>query len=414
MKPLQVTATANASLQNRINISIVFHHIRASGPVYRAKIARDLKLSAPAVSRAVEALKAEGYVIETEKVRTGSGKRAAHVMVNSTYGWVIGVDLLKAPTKIAVANLQCDIVEEYNGFVLDDTVDVETELCREIGEVIRQHGRPDELKAIAVGVPAVVDESGKVASAFLYASLEGRRIKGFIEERFGVPTFVDNGVNLSALAESKHGEGKHSRSFVFVEIGNGIGAGIVVERNVIRGGHGSAGEIGFSLVNGVVGRSRGMRYLEEVASVDSIRRSAVESLKNGAEAPQLLELAGGRIESLTSAAVCSAALAGEPLAAGILAKTTDSLALGIINLALILDPERIILGGDICHLPGVETLFVEPIRRRIAEALPFAAPDIILSSLHDDAGVIGGAQLAVDSLLTGMYPYRMDEQAEKT
>ncbi len=416
MKPLQVTATANASLQNRINISIVFHHIREHGPLYRAEIARDLKLSAPAVSRAVETLKTEGYVVETGKVQTGSGKRATHLMVNSSYGWVIGIDLLKEPTKIAVANLGCDIIEEEDGFRLDDRVDIEKELIREVERVIARQGREGELKAISVGVPAVVDEHGTVASAFLYESLEGREIKSVLEGRFGVPTFVENGVNLSALAEAKRGAGRDCRNFVFVEISNGIGAGIVFERNLVHGGHGSAGEIGFTLTRGLerATEAGSQGYLEEVASVDSIRRNAVEALAGGASAPTLLDIAGGRSGAIRPATVCSAALRGDALSQGILKRTTDALSIAVINLALILDPERIVLGGDICHLPGVESLFVEPIRRNLQQSVPFAVPELILSSLHESAGVVGSAQLAVDSLLTGMYPYRMDGGVEKT
>lgn len=416
MKPLQVTATANASLQNRINVSVVFHHIREYGPVYRAEIARELRLSAPAVSRAVEALKAEGYVVETDKVRTDSGKRAAHLLVNSSVGWVVGIDLLKEPTRIAVANLQCDIIDEREGFKLGNEVDVEGELIREVEEVIDRHGRQAGLRAISVGVPAVVDETGTVASAFLYASLEGVAIKVLLERRFGVPVFVENGVNLSALAEAKHGAGKNCRNFAFIEVSNGIGAGIVVERNLVHGRHGSAGEIGFTLSRGF-SRTSGsgtVGYLEEVASTEALARKAIERLRSGRQAPVLLERAGGGIESITPASVCAAALAGDELSRELLDEMTAFLSTAVINLALVLDPERIILGGDICHLPGVEELFVEPIRGNLQRAVPFAVPELILSSLHDSAGVIGSAQLAVDSLLNGLYPYRMDQPFEKT
>lgn len=416
MKPLQVTATANATLQNRINVSVVFHHIRECGPVYRAEIARELHLSAPAVSRAVEALKAEGYVVETDKVRTDSGKRATHLLVNSSVGWVIGIDLLKEPTKIAIANLQCDIVDEWEGFKLGNDVDVERELYREIEAVIARHGRREELKAISVGVPAVVDEAGTIATAFLYSSLEGLAVKDLLEERFGVPAFVENGVNLSALAEAKRGVGRNCRNFAFIEVSNGIGAGIVVERNLVHGRHGSAGEIGFIKPGGFSkpGNDGATHYLEEVASTEALPRKAVERVRAGARAPVLLERSGGGLESITAASVCAAALAGDELSRELLTEATGYLSTAVINLALVLDPERIILGGDICHLPGVEELFVEPIRHNLQEAVPFAVPELILSSLHDSAGVIGSAQLAVDSLLTGLYPYRMDQPIEKT
>lgn len=415
MKPLHVTATANASLQNRMNVSIVFHHIREQGPVYRAKIARDLRLSAPAVSRAVEALKSEGYIVETGKVRTVSGKRAAHVMVDNSRGWFIAIDLLKEPTKIAVSNLACEIVEQREGFTLDDSVDVESELTREIEEVVGRYGGRGELEAICIGVPAVVDDEGAVAAAFLYRSLEGRSIRRLLEERFEVPVFVENGANLSALAEAKHGAGRDSRNFIFVEISNGIGAGIVVEGNLVHGGHGAAGEIGFSptrafspTVSSSEDHDESVDYLERVASVDSLRRLAVEALRRGESSPALQDSCGGDLSAITPAFVCRAALEGDEVCCRILRATTDYLSMTVVTLALVLDPERIILGGDICHLPGVETLFAEPIRRNLKRALPFEGPELLLSGLSDNAGLIGSAQLAVDSLLTRLYPYRMD------
>ncbi len=102
MEPYRIAETANARLQNRINISIVFNYLREHGPSYRAEMVRSLGLSAPAVSRAVEQLTADGYVVESGTLVTSGGKTVAEVAANAERGLVVGVDLLKGASKFGV------------------------------------------------------------------------------------------------------------------------------------------------------------------------------------------------------------------------------------------------------------------------------------------------------------------------
>ena len=82
--------------------------------------------------------------------------------------------------------------------------------------------------------------------------------------------------------------------------------------------------------------------------------------------------------------------------------------LGIINLILILNPQIIVLEGDICNLPEVHKLFINPIRVLVDESIPFEIPEIKLSSLGEDAGVVGASFLVIESLLLGEFPYTID------
>ena len=117
MKALPVSRTANANLQNKINISVIFNYLRDHGPGYRAKISRDLQISAPAVSRAVENLKNKGFVIESEKLQTESGKKAAHLYINAAYGYIIGVDLIKKHISIAIADFNNTILKKSQAVI---------------------------------------------------------------------------------------------------------------------------------------------------------------------------------------------------------------------------------------------------------------------------------------------------------
>lgn len=409
MRTLHVTRTANSNLQNRINISIIFNYVREHGPMYRAQIAKDLGLSAPAVSRGIENLIEEGYVLETEKIRTDSGKKAARVVVNSNKGYVIGIDLMKEPIRIAVSNFNGELLNQYDCFNMNDDIDLERELISEIGRIERLQRNPGDLKAICIGIPAVVDGNGSVTSAILYANLEGRNLKNSLEQAFKVPVYAENDANLSALAECEFGAGRDCRSFVFVEVGHSVGAGIILDRNLYRGFRGAAGEIGFSLVgSGQLGGGTDRKgSFENRVSIDALLERVMEEARRTRRS-LLLEMAKGDPSAVTAALVCQAAVAGDRICRSAVDQIVDLLSAMILDIVLILDPERVVLGGELFHLPEVEWLFVKPIQSRLSKAVPFDTPLVVLSTLHENAVVVGAAHMAVESLLVGVYPYKIE------
>ena len=87
---------------------------------------------------------------------------------------------------------------------------------------------------------------------------------------------------------------------------------------------------------------------------------------------------------------------------------TNATAMGIINLILILNPEIIVIGGDICNISHKEELFLRPIIDKISKAIPIEIPKIIFSTLGEDAGIIGAAHMAVESLFLKEYPYKLE------
>ncbi|MBA7630112.1 N-acetylmannosamine kinase [subsurface metagenome] len=266
------------------------------------------------------------------------------------------------------------------------------------------------LKAIGVGIPAVIDvNSGAVTNAPLYGSLRGLNLKEKLEDYFNVPIYVENVVKLSALGEKNNGEGKNYKNIVFIEISNGIGAGIIVDNHLLRGTYGSAGEIGFSIINnknlGFIIKNKG--WLEKNASVESIKERAAKKIQKGAKT-LILDFINKDINNLNPSIVCEAAVRNDKVSKDIISEIVEYLALGIINLILILNPQIIVLGGDICNLPEVHKLFINPIRVLVNESIPFEIPEIKLSSLGEDAGVVGASFLAIESLLLGEFPYTID------
>ena len=415
MQPLRISGLANANLQNKINISGIFNYIREQGPTYRARIAKDLNCSAPAVSRAIERLMGDGYIVETTKIVTGSGKRPTQLRINPEKGFVIGIDLIKERIKIAVSDFSGQVTGNYQGFSFDEDIDVCRKLVENIDGVLARLGGPPSsagtknLRAIGIGVPAIIDiQTGAVIDAPLYKNLRGINLKNEMEKRYGVPVFVENVVKLSALGEKQCGEGKNFKDVVFIEISDGIGAGIILDNHLVRGYYGSAGEIGFSIIGadhlGFVIRNKG--FLEKNASIKSIKESAVEALAKG----EWRGVSETVVDGLTPSSVCEAAYSGEEAPKGILDRIVRYLAVEIINLILTLNPQIVVIGGDFCSLPHVQELFIDPITGYVKGCLPFEAPKIKLSGLGEDAGIVGATFFAINSFLLNEFPYTVSRK----
>jgi predicted NBD/HSP70 family sugar kinase len=417
MKTLKISRAANANLQNKINMSVVFNYLREHEPTYRARISRDLNISAPAVSRIVDKLIEDGYVVETEKLKIHSGKRPTQLRINANKCNVIGIDLVKERIKIAISDFSGRIISTYQGCRIKEGIDIGGVLVDEIEKALTRYRseRPigkgaGDLKAIGVGVPAVIDvDTGWVTEAPLYDNLRGINLRKILSERFDIPIFVENVVKLSALGEKHYGQGRNHTDIVFIEVSNGIGAGIIVDNHLVRGMNGSAGEIGLSIIgrDNLRYKMTSKGYLEKNASVEAIVEKAQDEVAGG-DGSLLADAAGNDPSKLTPSAVCAAASGGNETAKRIINEITESLSLVTVNLILILNPQIIVFGGDLCSLPGVERLFLDPIREAVSDSIPFCVPTITMSSLRENAGVVGASFLAIESLLLGEFPYAID------
>ena len=418
MKTLKIAQTANANLQNRINVSVIFNYIREHGPTYRARIAKDLNISAPAVSRIIEKLIEDGYIIETDKLKTNSGKRPIQLDINADKGIVLGIDLIKERVKVAVSNFSGKINFSCKGFEISDNIDIKSKTVKEIERILEEYSSSykvnskEKLKAIGIGVPATVDiETGKIINAPLFSGLRNINLKDTIENIFGVPVYIENISKLSALAEKKYGNGRGLNNLVFIEISKGIGAGIILNGNLWRGISGSAGEIGFMIIGkeGLNFKANGEKgYLESKASTEALIDQIKSAIEDGDKNTNILAYTNGNIHNIDLNTIYKAYKNNDYLAKRVFSNAIDLISIGIINLILILNPEIIIIGGDICNIENSREIIINEIKKRAEKVIPFKLPAIELSKLGENAGVIGASFLAIESLLLDEFPYFME------
>lgn len=187
-------------------------------------------------------------------------------------------------------------------------------------------------------------------------------IKRLFEERFGLPTRLENDANATALAEHRFGAGRGTRNMVFMTWGTGIGGGLILDGRLYRGTNDLAGEIGHTtvLLDGPLCGCGKRGCLEALASGPSIARRARE-LAN--ESPESLVWQRVTPEEVTAQHVVEAALEGDTFARFVLAEAATYMGIGIANVAQILNPERVVL-GTIAVKAG--DLVLEPLRRALA------------------------------------------------
>ncbi|MDD3819322.1 MAG: ROK family transcriptional regulator [Actinomycetota bacterium] len=410
---------ASSELQSKINTSIIFNYIREYGPMSRIKISEDLGISPSAVSRVVDRLIIEGYIVEAGKVKTKSvkgGKRPTLLEVRKDMGYVIGVDLGKEKLKIAMANFNGEVIGIYKGFRISNEKDIAEKSIEEIKKVLMRYQqqysniKSSNLRSICIGIPASIDkESGGIIDVPLYSKWKDLNFKQIISSEFNVPVCVENDVNLSALGEKYYGKGRNYNNLIFVEISNGIGAGIIIDNQLYRGSEGLAGEIGFTIVDtkNLCFKVKNKGFLEEIISIDGIRKKAINEIKKGRKTI-ITEIVKDDINLVEPRIIFEAAIQGDKLAGDIINETVDYLSITIINLILAINPQYIVVGGDICILPDVERLILEPLREKIKNPIPFKLPEIEMASLGEDAGILGASYNAIDSLIIEKFPYKIE------
>jgi predicted NBD/HSP70 family sugar kinase len=242
---------------------------------------------------------------------------------------------------------------------------------------------PASVLAITVAVPAPVDNDGASPADDWFWSMTN---PGYAELFAGDAPIVtiENDANLAAIAEqvSDEGSGRDADSFIALLMGEGMGAGLMIDRRLVRGRRGGAGE---------------MRFLDHVEGVGSAsgaallaRQWAVDAIRTGLPGDSIL----GRLhpETLDESAVAAAAAAGDPAAADIIERLAARLARICIVLGDLLDVDRVIVGGAAAEsLPAV----IERAGEVLAASDDPTAPELVASKLGPEAVRIGAIEHAL-------------------
>jgi len=353
------------------------------GPVSRAQIARDSELSKPTVSQALAALLSAGLVREAGRSSGGKGPAAVLYELNPAAGWVVGIDVGRAFVRAAIANLAGDIVARR-----DERARVRSAktLISQLGEIA--HGLAAEaglkwrqITFATVGSPGVfVPSRGQVELAYALPGWGRRGLVEAVQRELGTKIGFENDVNLAALGEQWRGLAKDVLNFVYLHVGTGVGAGLVLNGELYRGTTGVAGEVGYLPLAG------------DPRDPAHRRRGALDA-EAGAAGVVAAARRLGMKPPLSAKKVFTAARRGDALATRVVAGGAERIALAIAAIVPVIDPELVVLGGGIgCN----GDLLLEPIEDGLRALSPFR-PRIEVSALDDDAVVLGAVWMALQA-----------------
>jgi predicted NBD/HSP70 family sugar kinase len=302
---------------------------------------------------------------------------------------VVGGDIGGSNVRVAAADLFgepiCDVKRPT---AKDGGRAVGVQILEMVSEVIDQasagHGRP---LALGISSPGIVDQmSGRVTSLAYNVAPEG----GFdpvevIRDRFDLPVFVENNVNLAAVGEKWFGLARGVSTLVFIAIGAGIGMGIIIDDELVRGAHGAAGEIGYLPL---VGDPFNPRHRLHGGLEDEIGAAGIVAAFNERKGPDDPELSGVH-------EVFDLAAGGHEAARAVVDLVASRLGTAIATVCAILDPDLVVLGGGI----GASPLLLPPVRGSAAALVPITAR-IETSLLGDRAALQGAIAVALHAART--------------
>lgn len=371
-----------AHSSRRLSLCTVMQSIVHDGPISRARIARETGLSKQTVGEIVSGLEIGGWVREKGRTRGHVGRTATTYETVGTAAGVVVVDLGGTKLRAAVADLA--------GNILDDVVEPTdpaggaavarqtARLCRVATE--RNAIGWDRIKLAIVGVAGVPDAStGAVRLSPNIRGLDRINLRSSLEDALGVDVYVENDVNLAIIGEQWIGSGAGEKDLVFIAVGTGIGAGIMIGGTLVRGAAQSAGELGYLPVGADPFEAESLRTgaLERVVGTIGIMRRYRDRTGEEADVP----------------AIFDAATRGNLAASAVVDETASHLACAITAVCATVNPAKVILGGSIGSRPDLA--------RRIRTILPQCAPipvEVETSLLGSYAALAGGAAVGFEKI----------------
>jgi len=373
-------------------VSFARRHREVTRPV----LASRLGLSLPTVSLSVRSLIKDKLLLKEGLLESSGGRRAEILRINPDFMDGIGLRVSMAGVIGVVADLGGNVVAksrlDWRGDPSKD--DILNALYQATSELLKS-GRRKPV-GVGVGITGLVSQADGVSLRFPYVEdWKDMPVRSLLEQRFNLPVSMDNDVKASTLAELRFGEGRTAENFLYVFVGKGIGLGIVLDGKVYHGASGNAGELGHLAVkaDGSLCHCGNYGCLETLAGPPAIVHQVKEAIARGASSSACPEPGA----AVTIERVLAAAENGDRLAGNVVEKAAEHIGLALANMANLLDPQMIVLGGLLSTAPKN---LIDTIKRVFdSRVLPSIAPTVELkvSSLGDMSGALGAADMVFEN-----------------
>jgi glucokinase len=398
-----IISVGRPALLRRTNARTILKLLREAGSCSRADLVRASGMSAPTVTNVVADLLAANLIQPLGEGESSGGRPPDIIRFKAERGCILGVRISASFLSFLLTDLSGEELDATHLAHTGRTTSPQS-ICALIGDetrrLLKKHIKTrDQLLALVVGVPAIANvDEGVVLSISTLENWRSVPLRALLSKQVDCLVVIENDTNLSALGEHYRGAARSEQTFVLIDIGANVSAGIVLDGRVHHGAQWSAGEIGYLRLPHI---SRRQPSLYEFGVLETVLTDSgiVKSWREATAKPGSTDTTAGI--SISALEVLDLAQAGDQRAVRIIHQRARIVSDVIVNLSLVLNPGLILLGGDVGGHPALLRLVKQELKQ-----CEFAIPKIDAAALGEIAvlwGAVAKALEAIPSVLLPIY-----------
>lgn len=360
-----------------------------------ADLGKELNFSVPTVTKMVGELIEDGIVMDFGKMETPGGRRPNIYGLNQSSGYFIGVDISQKRVHIGLINFKGDLIDEQMDISFEEAHPHERfeRLCEIIEDFMSHTVVPkDRILSIGINISGRVNPQTGHSYSFFY--FDERPLTEMFEEKLGIDVSIDNDSRAMAYGEYIKGRVQAEKNIIYVNVGWGLGLGIIVNGQLYYGKSGFSGEFGHitAFENEILCHCGKKGCLETEASGSALYRKFLEKLHNGQSS--LLTQQKENEDEITLNDIIDVALQEDILAIELIEEVGNTLGKHVAGLINLFNPELVIIGGTLANAGDYLILPLRSAIKKYSLNLVNKDSSIKVSKLGDKAGLLGASLLA--------------------
>lgn len=365
-----------------------------------AELSAEIQSSVPTVTKAVNELLAEGYVVDMGKITNSGGRRPSLFSINPTCAYFLGVEVGLTSMSIGLQNIKNELVsiELGTSFALENTQESLLNFCNLINSFIEDSSVD---KKLIVGV--CINFSGRINSmegfSYNYFFSENRPLTEIISEQLDLPVHLENDTRAMAFGEYCEGVVDDEQNIIFVNYSWGVAIGMITDGKLYYGKSGYSGEFGHSTIfnNEIMCKCGKLGCLETEISGWSLVHQFKEAVKEGKQSKVILDDSSSELQH--HAIIKGAVNLEDTLCVDLVTQQSEKMGRYLSILLNIFNPDLLVVGGDFAQLGDYSLLPIQSALKKYSLGLVNRDMKLKKSTLGRRAGVIGACCVIKEKML---------------
>ncbi|WP_066500957.1 ROK family protein [Abyssisolibacter fermentans] len=387
----KINKGANQISLKHLNQTLIIDKIKNSKAISRAELSKNIGLSAPSISKNIEELLDKGIILETGIGESKGGRRPIVLAYNYDYGHIIGIALKEDSITVIISNLSGEVINEYNlegNLTKTEEQDILIMINESISKIMEESKiQLDSLKCIVLSLPGIIDDNS-VKVSNIFPCLQGKVIVDSIMKRFNTKVIIKNDINTRAIGEYWKLPENDLKNFIYISPEKtGVGAGVILNGKLFEGSSFGAGEVGYMLLNTEFLANdfskNDIKYLEKIISKENVFKYAYDlAIKNGG---YIRERVKDDQNNINLKILVEAIKQEDEVGLKVMEFLSRYFAITVHNIATILNPDVIVLGGMIKQIgnPIYDSI------KKYLEKISIIPIDIRLANFNDISQLYG-------------------------